>query len=63
MLHMLTAKVQDSREALKAQAIGNALYGLKAMISDAPKVRSMLSALTPKVQDSTTRRRYKRQQQ
>ena len=41
--------VQHCREALDAQAVGNALYGLQRM-GDSEEVRQLLAALTPKVE-------------
>ena len=43
LLSALTAKVQDSREVLEAQHIGNAIYGLLSMNSDPLAVRALLS--------------------
>ena len=45
----LTPKVRDCREALDAQAVGNALYGLQRM-GDSEQTRELVAALTPKVQ-------------
>ena len=47
----LAVKVQKCREDLDAQAVGNALYGLRRM-SDSQEVRQLLTALTVKVQQS-----------
>ena len=44
-----TPKVQQGREELSSQAVGNALYGLQCM-GDSTEVRELLAALTPKVQ-------------
>ena len=52
LLSALTAKVEESREALTAQEmlynITNALYGLQTMSSEPPEVWSLLLAMTPK---------------
>jgi hypothetical protein len=50
MLSALSPKVESCREALDAQAVGNALYGMQGMSSDSVEVRAMLSALLPKVE-------------
>jgi hypothetical protein len=52
LLHVLTAKVNGNREALNAQFISMALYGLQSMTSEMPEVRAMLRALTAKVRKS-----------
>jgi hypothetical protein len=43
-------KVESCREALDAQAVGNALYGLQGMTSDKAAVQAILLALVPKVE-------------
>ena len=43
-------KVESCSDALKAQSVGNALYGLQKMSSDSAEVRSLLLALVPKVE-------------
>ena len=45
----LTPKVWDCREALGAQHVGNALFGLQRM-GDSEQMRGLVAALTPKVQ-------------
>jgi hypothetical protein len=49
LLTVLAQKVVHTREALKAQEVGNALYGLKRMSSDVLEVRQLIDALVPKV--------------
>jgi conjugal transfer/entry exclusion protein len=49
LLSALVPKVKSCGKALKAQHVGNALYGLQGMSSDSTEVRAMLSALVPKV--------------
>ena len=49
ILAAFTPKVRDCREALGAQAVGNALYGLQCM-GDSEQTRELVAALTPKVQ-------------
>ena len=46
----LASIVRHSKGGTNSQTIGNALYGLKCMSSDHVEVRSLLSALEPKVQ-------------
>lgn len=48
ILSALVHKVQSCKEALGAQELGNALYGLQGMSSDSAEVRSMLSVLVHK---------------
>ena len=45
MISALLDKVHGCKESLSAQAVGNALYGMRSMSSDHPEVRSMTSAL------------------
>jgi hypothetical protein len=49
LLAELSPKVKACREALKAQNVGNALYGLQGMSSEVPEVRALLAELSPKV--------------
>jgi hypothetical protein len=51
LLSVLTVKVQESTEELKAQHVDIALHGLKGMTSEVPEVRAMLSALTAKTRE------------
>jgi hypothetical protein len=49
----LTQKVQESTEALSAQNVSNALYGLQTLKGTSSEVRALLSVLTIKVQESS----------
>lgn len=49
---VLATKVSRTWEELKAQEVGNALYGLKRMNTEVPEVRILISALVPKVGSS-----------
>jgi hypothetical protein len=49
ILSALVPKVKSCSEALSAQAVGNALYGLQGMNSEYSEVLDILSALIPKV--------------
>ena len=44
MLAALAPKVRDCREPLRAQHVGNALYGLRSC-GDSPELREMLAAV------------------
>ena len=48
----LTPKVQQCREELSSQAVGNALHWLQLM-GDSTEVRQLLAALTPKAQQNS----------
>ncbi len=52
LLSVLATKVSRTWEDLKAQEVGNALYGLKRMNSDIAEVRHLIEALVPKVASS-----------
>ena len=52
LLAVLATKVSRTWEELKAQEVGNALYGLKRMNTEVPEVRILISALVPKVGSS-----------
>ena len=45
---------RQCREELKAQHVGNALYGLQSL-GDSAELRGLVAALTPKVQQSKSR--------
>merc|ERR1711871_689542 len=49
LLAQLAIKISQSETDIKAQEIGNALYGLKRMSSDVHEVRMLLEAFVPKV--------------
>ncbi len=49
---ILAAKISQSTCELDAQAIGNALYGLKGMSSECGEVRTLLSVLATKISAS-----------
>jgi hypothetical protein len=51
VLSALAPKIRDCKRHLKAQHVGNALYGLKNMNSGCSEVRAVLSALTEKIHD------------
>ena len=46
----LIPKVQNCRESLRSQEVGNALYGLQHL-SDSRETRRLLVVLTPKVEE------------
>ena len=50
LVAVLALKVQQCRKDLKAQEIGNALYGLQRMSDSNAEVRQLVAALAPKVQ-------------
>ena len=52
LLAVLATKVSRTWEELKAQEVGNALYGLKRMNTEVPEVRILIAALVPKVASS-----------
>jgi len=49
ILRVLSPKIGSCQEALDAQAVGNALYGLQSMSSDVPEVREILGLLSLKI--------------
>ena len=48
LVTVLVPKVQQCREELSSQAVGNALYGMQRL-GDSHVVRKLVAALTPKV--------------
>ena len=53
VLKALSPKIQQCTESLTAQAVCNALYGLKDCSSEHAEVRAILKALSPKIQQCT----------
>jgi len=49
VLRELSKKIAECTEPLRAQAVGNALYGLQNMNSDSSEVRSVLRELSKKI--------------
>jgi hypothetical protein len=49
LLSALTLKFAEVREVLSAQAVGNSLYGMQSMSTEAAEVRALLSVLTEKI--------------
>jgi hypothetical protein len=50
VLSALASKIEGCKESLDAQAVGNALFGLKGMSSDRAEVLRVLSALAIKIE-------------
>jgi hypothetical protein len=52
VLAALAPKIGTCRKELSAQAVGNALYGLRNMSSDVQEVKDVLTALASKIEGS-----------